>query len=98
MGEGIVLTVPNHHGECSGKAPELVAEKYFYTSYFENEHGEQLVFIYPKGGDRAILYHGGKNWDDSITLVPGGTLIIMLDADEKEWLLLCWKVARKFRR
>lgn len=95
MAEGIVLTIPNYQCADSGKAPNLVAKG--YTSYFENEEGEQLVFTYDKEKDIGALYHGDYGWENPVILSPGSTLPIILDKEEQEWLLLCWKVARAHR-
>ena len=88
--EGMVLIVPNHHIEMSGKLPELIA-KGCYTAYFENQYGEQLVFQYDYEG---TLWHGDYSWEEPVQVMSGGTTMI-LGEEEREWLHLVWRTATK---
>lgn len=91
--EGTVLSVPNHHYECCGKPPELVATG-CYTAYFENDYGEQMVFQYNYKEKKGVLWHGDCGWEESFPVMAGGTTIIISD-EEREWLRLVWGVATR---
>jgi hypothetical protein len=92
--EGTVLTVPNGHYECCGKPPELRARDGCYTAYFENDCGEQIVFQYDYKSKKGTLWHGDYGWDEPVTVMGGGTTMIMSE-EEREWLRLVWRVATR---
>jgi hypothetical protein len=91
--EGTVLTVPNRHYECCGKPPALQA-KACYTAYFENDYGEQIVFQYNYKEKKGILWHGDYSWEEPVTVMGGGTTMIM-SHEERTWLRLVWDVATR---
>lgn len=91
--EGTVLTVPNFHTMSCGKPPELVAGDK-YTAYFENDHGEQIVFKYDYEAKKGTLWHGDYSWEELVAVMGGGTTMIMGE-EEREWLRLVWRVATR---
>jgi len=90
--EGTVLTVPNRHVKGCGKPPEITAGKK-YTAYFENEYGEQLVFVYDWLKHKGTLWHGDCGWDQPLDVLKGMVPGTIMSAEEQEWLSLVWKVA-----
>lgn len=63
VGKGkVMLCIKNHHAD---EAPdfEALAGQGGYVSYFENEHGEQWVFIRPQGSDSATVFGGDNGWE-----------------------------------
>ena len=93
--EETVLTVPNHHIEMCGKPPELVADNK-YTAYFENRHGEQLVFQYDQENHKGTLWHGDYSWEHPVEVFAGRPVELILDKQEGDWLDLVWEVATEF--
>jgi hypothetical protein len=93
VGEGMVLTVPNHHIEMSGKPPGRVATG-CYTAYFENDYGEQLLFQYDYKEKKGTLWHGDYSWEEPLPVMGGGTTLTMSE-EEREWLGLVWRVATR---
>lgn len=92
--EGTVLTISNYHVVSCGKPPGLVANGTAYTAYFENDHGEQLVFQYDFKSKKGTLWHGDYSWEMPVAVMGGGTTMIM-DEEEREWLRLVWRVATR---
>lgn len=89
-----VLTIKNLHVENCGTPPDLKRESGGnYTSYFENRHGEQLIFTYDRNQHTGILYHGDCCWDEPVPVYAGDAPGVILDNDESQWLRLTWEVA-----
>ncbi|MFW6125492.1 MAG: hypothetical protein ACOC58_00140 [Chloroflexota bacterium] len=91
--KGTVLTIANRHFECCGRPPDLRADQ-AYTAYFENHHGEQLVFQYDPKEKRGTLWHGDYSWEQPVEVMAGSTTMVMSD-EEREWLHLVWTVATR---
>ena len=89
-----VLTVINKHIKQCGPPPNLTTGGK-YTAYFENEHGEQLVFQFDKVSKTGILWHGDYSWEYPLDVVNGIVSIIILSATELAWLKLVWDVAAR---
>jgi len=94
MPKKFVLKVPNHHIKSCGSPPQLVAER-VYTSYFENEHGEQLIFQYDHVAQEGTLWHGDIGWQHPFKVTRSTTLTevlstIILDPSEVVWLSACF--------
>ncbi len=90
---GNVLTVANRHYDFCGKPPDLTAAK-DYTSYFENDYGEQLVFQYNRETEMGILWHGDIGWQP-LHVKNGYPSGWRLSDEEREWLALVWRVATR---
>jgi hypothetical protein len=96
----IVLTVNNKHIEQCGLPPKLETSPETYTAYFENEHGEQLVFQHKWSDPEATLWHGDAGWQEPHKIridsqeFPQPDLI--LSPEEYIWLCLaCVMAARR---
>ncbi|MCC7369264.1 MAG: hypothetical protein IT306_12620 [Chloroflexi bacterium] len=77
-----MLRVPNHHKQCG---PEVETRSGRYVGYFENRHGEQLVFVYDRGDAAATLYHGDNDWEP-VEVIDGRQTELILDDAELLWL------------
>lgn len=67
-----------------------------YYGYFENEHGEQWVFVYDHQTGTAELRGGDVGWDKVIHIYNGNANDLILNEEEKIWLQTCWKAANAF--
>jgi hypothetical protein len=86
--------VRNHHAAECGRPPhidELRANQ--YLGYFENEHGEQAVFVYDRDASQAILYMGDAGWQTPHTVVDGAVPDPVLSETERQWVRACWQAA-----
>ena len=55
--EAPLFQVRNHHSATSGQSPHIDdLRPNQYLGYFENEHREQVVFVYDRDSDQGILY------------------------------------------
>jgi hypothetical protein len=87
-----VLIIENRHV----KVPPLVLHNLpdFYTGYFENEYGEQLVFAFDLKRNVGLLWHGDNDWEATVVQETGLTSLI-LSQEERDWLGIVNDVARK---
>jgi hypothetical protein len=89
------------HGETPFPANvEITGTAERYVGFFENRHGEQLVYVHERGSE-PVLYHGDYEWNPVPARLPtykrtfgplkswvtGGTLIV--DEAEALWLAGC---------
>jgi len=61
MSEQAIFRVMNHHSDACGTPPAIddsVPDR--YLGYFENEHGEQAIFVY----DRLFVGRGAHYGQD----------------------------------
>lgn len=97
-GNGTVFIAPNHHSKNCGEPPAIRAEDPdTYYGYFENEHGEQLVFVRDGQKDHAELRMGDSCWD-VMEVRSGTTGPIIMGAAERLWLEACWIAAQAKKR
>lgn len=78
-----LLAIENRHGE---DAPELPKDG--YRAYFENVHGEQVLFHQTKGEREGSLWHGDADFERRA--VRRGDTDLILDRGERLWLTACW--------
>lgn len=64
-----------------------------YYGYFENEYGEQLVFIYDRRTETAELCGGDAGWENVFHIDNGKIQDLILNEEEKMLLQACWKAA-----
>lgn len=69
-----------------------------YCGYFENEHGEQWVFLYDRKTGISELRGGDVGWENIYQVIDGHVIELILSAEEKMWLKACWNAATAFRR
>ena len=59
MNNEIIFLVKNKHAASVGKPPQIDRNtKGKYHGYFENEHGEQAIFVYDRETKSGILWFG----------------------------------------
>jgi hypothetical protein len=89
----VVFCAYNHHAQsCGVPVAATNAAPDNYCGYFENEHGEQWVFVYDRTTKRGILKGGDVGWLEAIEVVDGA-VPIQLNPAEDIWLRTCWQAA-----
>lgn len=91
------LRVSDHHAAA---APAIEERPGRYLGYFENQFGEQLVFVHEDGELDATVFHGDVDWEprrvtDASGLPDVGDLV--LNEEERAFLIACW-IATAWRR
>ncbi len=95
----IIFQVPNKHSPNSGKPPQIDGSNpHRYFGYFENEHGEQALFVYDYTARTGTLWVGDAGWEKSYTVIDGDVPELILAASEKLWLRACWTAATAFAK
>jgi hypothetical protein len=89
-----VCTIPNRHIESCGAPPDIDRDTVKYLSYFENELGEQFVFVV-RNDKSAELWAGDAGW--APLAISQGQPGILMSPEERAWFDVCWKVS-KYRR
>lgn len=96
--EGLVFTVNNRHVTKCGHPPEIDGNvRGHYYGYFENEHGEQAVFVYKYETEEGTLFLGDLSWERPTKVIDGHAPGVVLSNHEAQWLLACWKAATAFK-
>lgn len=94
-----IFTMYNNHSKSCGTPPVVSNKKSKnYYGYFENEHGEQWIFIYNRETKKAELRGGDTEWQNIFIVNNGFVKELILDSEESNWLQACWKSATRFER
>jgi hypothetical protein len=94
MSRSPIFPVTNHHTESCGEPPQIDdSAPNCYRGYFENEHGEQAIFVYNRTTRQGTLHLGDAGWDRPCAVVDGTVAGLMLGTSEALWLATCWKAA-----
>jgi len=94
MSEQPIFRVTNHHADACGAPPAIDdSEPNRYLGYFENEHGEQAIFVYDRTSRQGTLYLGDAGWERPYPVVDGAVDGLILGVNEALWLGTCWKAA-----
>lgn len=89
-----IFRVGNKHSAASGSPPQVDGdERGRYYSYFENEFGEQAVFVYDYETQTGTLYMGDLGWDQPVTIKEDSRSDLVLNDVEALWLGACWMAA-----
>ena len=93
------FVMKNNHVKNCGE-PSLITndDNKKYYGYFENEHGEQWVFVYDYMTGNAELRGGDVGWEEVFTIKNGQANNLILNEEEKMWLQACWKAASAFSK
>ncbi len=98
-GDVPLFQVRNHHSAASGTPPHIDDSRPGqYLGYFENEHGEQAVFVYERDSSRAIVYQGDAGWETPHAVIDGAVPDLILSATERLWVSGCWQSATANRK
>jgi hypothetical protein len=102
------LTIPllKHGGEGFPADVDLAPSADRYVGFYENEHGEQLIFLRERG-EQPRLYHGDYGWKPVSAVWPErqrlGSLApwvagdLVLDQGEVLWLIACLEASGALR-
>jgi hypothetical protein len=90
-----LFQVSNHHGESCGMPPQIDEQTFpnVYRSYFENQSGEQAIFLYDYEQERGSLYMGDAGWEHPHDVVDGKVPGFILNRPEQIWLSACWEAS-----
>jgi len=90
-----LFQVTNQHGEACGVPPQIDEQTFpgVYLGYFENQNGEQAVFVYDYEQERGTLSVGDAGWDHAYDVVDGKIAGLMLNRPEQLWLAACWEAS-----
>ncbi len=89
-----LFQVGNHHSAASGTPPHIAdLTPNQYRGYFENEDGEQAIFVYDRDSRTATLCLGDAGWQSPHTVVDDGVPDLLLSETEMVWLRACWRAA-----
>ena len=87
-----IFSVTNHHVTSCGSPPQIDdTPPNCYRGYFENEHGEQAIFVYDRATGDATLYMGDAGWERPHRVADGRVPGLVLNAPEQAWLAACWQ-------
>lgn len=93
-----LFTVGSKHIATSGEAPLIDGDiKGRYHGYFENESGEQAVFVYDFQAETGTLWMGDVGWEEPKLVIDGQVPDLVLGENEKLWLMACWNAATAAR-
>src|SRR5436189_5463080 len=94
-----LFQVRNHHSGGSGTPPHIDdLRPNQYLGYFENQSGEQAVFVYDRDSSQALLYLGDAGWETPHAVVDGAVPDLVLTETEQLWLRACWQAAAAPRK
>jgi hypothetical protein len=95
----VLFHVDNKHVADSGIPPQIDGNTpNRYHSYFENEYGEQMVFVYDYEANTGTLWFGDIGWQNPQTVTDGKVPNLVLNEPEKLWLQACWQAATTMLR
>lgn len=67
----LILQIGNHHTASCGPPPRIEEREGQYLGYFENKHGEQMIFAFDRRGGTGWLYAGDAGWETPYEVVGG---------------------------
>ena len=91
-----IFSVSNKHiaAAGSGEPPRIDGNTQGrYHGYFENEYGEQAMFVYDRQTGTGNLWMGDYGWEHAIAVVDGVAQDLILNEAETLWLRACWLAA-----
>ncbi len=94
----ILLTLFNHHAPSCGVPPGLDNDdRTKYIGYFQNCHGEQMIFMYDYEAHVGSVTHGDAGWETIYPVEKGIAPGLRMNKNEQMWLAACWDAATRFR-
>jgi hypothetical protein len=94
-----LFQVRNHHSADCGIPPHIDDRSPSqYLGYFENQYGEQALFVFDRDSTQAILYLGDAGWEMPHTVVDGAVPDLVLSEIERLWVRACWQAATANRK
>jgi len=93
-GDASLLQVRNHHSAECGIPPHIDDRSPSqYLGYFENQYGEQAVFVHDRDSNQAVIYLGDAGWQTPHTVIDGAVPELVLSETERVWVRACWQAA-----
>lgn len=90
----VVFQARNKHSADAGKPPEIDANiRKRYHGYFENEFGEQVIFVYDYEVKEGTLWMGDAGWKRAFKVVNARVPELEMGKNEALWLYNCWMTA-----
>lgn len=89
----LILQIRNHHTAVCGTPPRIEERPGQYLGYFENEYGEQMIFVFDRHSKTGRLYAGDAGWETPYEVVDGIVPGLILSSTERQWLRACWREA-----
>jgi len=94
-----LFQVRNHHSAECDTSPHIDDRSPSqYLGYFENQYGEQAVFVYDRDSSQALLYLGDAGWQTPHVVVDGAVPDLVLAETERLWVRVCWQAATANRK
>jgi len=98
-GDASLFQVSNHHSAECGIPPHIDdVHPNQYLGYFENQYGEQAIFVHDCGSNQAVLYLGDAGWEKPHTVIDGAVPDLVLSEIERLWVRACWQAATANRK
>ena len=98
-GDAPLVQVRNHHSAECGTPPHIDdLHPNQYLGYFENQYGEQAIFVYDRDSSQAVLYLGDAGWQTPHAVVGGAVPDLVLSETERLWVRACWQAAAANRK
>jgi hypothetical protein len=93
----VIFEVSNHHTPGEKLPPRITqTPTRRYLGYFENQYGEQSIFVFDYTLGEGFVFCGDAGWE--VYPVREGVVVeLMLNEVEKSWLRNCWEAALKAR-
>lgn len=98
----VIFAARNGHSAQCGQPPVVEAGPGRYASYFENQYGEQWIFVRREDAETATIYGGDIGWEEPQTMSgppekrenDWTTAGLVLNMPEALWLTACWAASR----
>ena len=98
-GDAPLFQVRNHYTAACGAPPRIDdLHPQQYLGYFQNQYGEQAVFIYDANSDEGSLYLGDAGWETPHAVIDGAVAELVLSETERLWLRACWQAVTANRK
>jgi hypothetical protein len=89
-----LFCVRNHHSADCGRPPHIDDRgPSQYLGYFENQHGEQAVFVYDHDTRQAFVSMSDAGWDVPYVVIDGTVPDLVFSETERLWVRACWQAA-----
>lgn len=91
METNLLFWMHNKHENTAGNPPQIDGTiRKRYHGYFENEFGEQAVFVFDYEAKEGTLWMGDASWENPFR-VDGNVPELELGLNESIWLRACWE-------
>lgn len=96
--QSLILQISNHHTAGCGTLPRIEERPGQYLGYFENQYGEQMIFIFDRRSGTGRVYAGDAGWETPYKVIDGVAKELILTPEEGLWLRACWGAATAWDR